>query len=78
MTTERQEEMMIVKNMVYAGQQLTPLTECLVKTTEALRRTQKHFSKCKIVLEEPCATEFMSALTQLIAEINQLEKEDID
>lgn len=66
---------MIVKNTVDVGEQLTELTKCVDKTTEALRRTQKLFSKCKIVLNDENATDFVSALTKLFAEINKLEKE---
>ena len=69
---------MKVKNIVHVGQLINNLTMTIVKTTSAIKRTQKLFSECKIVLDEKSATDFRSALTKLFAQINSLEKEDID
>lgn len=66
------------KNIVQVGRLINNLTTTIVKTTSDIERTQKLFSECKIVLEEKSATDFISALTKLFAQINRLEKEDID
>lgn len=64
------------KNIVHVGQLINNLTMTIEKTTSDIVRTQKLFSECKIVLEEKSATDFISALTKLFAQINRLERQE--
>ena len=69
---------MIDKNTVYIGQMLNNLTSNIDMTAAKINSIRKNFSKCKIVLEEKCAEDFVTALTKLFAQINTLEKENIN
>lgn len=65
---------MIDKNTVYIGQLLDNLTSNIAMTAAKINSVRKNFSECNIVLEENYAENFVTALTKLFAEINNLEK----
>lgn len=69
---------MIDKNTVYIGQMLDNLTSNITMTAAKINSIRKNFSACKIVLEENCAENFVTELTKLFAQINNLERENID
>ena len=64
--------------VIYTGDILSELTKYVEKTTDSFERTKRLFDKHKIVLEENIATDFCNAIAKLCAQINSLEREDID
>lgn len=64
--------------IIYTGDILSELTKYIEKTTNSIEHTKKLFDKHKIVLEENIATDFCNAIAKLFAQINSLEREDID
>lgn len=69
---------MIDKNTVYIGQMLDNLTSNIAMTAAKINSIQKNFNGRKIVLEEKYAEDFVTALTKLFAQLNNLEKENMD
>ena len=64
------------KNTVHVGSMIGNLTMEIVNTTKAIKRTQKLFSDCDILLEEKSAADLTTAFGKLFAEINKMKRVD--
>lgn len=64
--------------VIYTGDILSELAKHVEKATNSFETTKRLFDKHKIVLEENVATDFCDAITKLFAQINSLERIDIN
>ena len=66
------------KNTVHVGSMIGNLTIEIVNTTKDIKRIQKLFDECDILLEEKYASDLATALDKLFEEINKMKIVDED